>query len=132
TDEELARIHDVKYIDAVRNGGPGHGLDTPDNPVFPGMHEAAALVAGATLAAAESVWSGRSRRAVSIAGGLHHAMPDRASGFCVYNDPALAIARLLDLGAHRVAYIDVDVHHGDGVQEIFYTDPRVLTVSLHE
>lgn len=131
-DATLARIHNVKYIDAVKRGGPGFGLDTPDNPVFPGMHEAAALVAGATLAAAEAVWSGRARRAVNIAGGLHHAMPDRASGFCVYNDPAVAIARLLDLGAPRVAYIDVDVHHGDGVQEIFYAEPRVLTVSLHE
>jgi acetoin utilization protein AcuC len=116
----------------VRAGGPGYGLDTPDNPVFPGMHEASALVVGATVAAAEEVWSGRARRAVNIAGGLHHAMPDRASGFCVYNDPAAAIARLLDRGAERIAYVDVDVHHGDGVQEIFYDDPRVLTVSLHE
>jgi acetoin utilization protein AcuC len=69
---------------------------------------------------------------VNVAGGLHHAMPARASGFCVYNDPAIAITRLLDLGAERIAYIDVDVHHGDGVQEIFWNDPRVLTVSLHE
>ena len=128
----LTRVHERAYIEAVKRGGPGYGLDTPDNPVFPGMHEAAALVAGATLAAAEEVWSGRALRAVNIAGGLHHAMADRASGFCVYNDPAIAIARLLDLGATRIAYIDVDVHHGDGVQEIFYADPRVLTVSLHE
>jgi len=128
----LARIHEPSYIAAVRAGGPGHGLDTPDNPVFPGMHEASALVVGATVAAAEEVWSGRARRAVNISGGLHHAMPDRASGFCVYNDPAAAIARLLDRGAERIAYVDVDVHHGDGVQEIFYADPRVLTVSLHE
>src|SRR5690606_37926348 len=71
-------------------------------------------------------------RAVNISGGLHHAMPARASGFCVYNDPAIAIARLLDLGAQRVAYVDVDVHHGDGVQAIFWDDPRVLTISLHE
>jgi len=128
----LARIHEPRYIEAVRAGGPGFGLDTPDNPVFPGMHEASALVVGATVAAAEEVWSGRARRAVNISGGLHHAMPDRASGFCVYNDPAAAIARLLDRGAERIAYVDVDVHHGDGVQEIFYGDPRVLTVSLHE
>jgi acetoin utilization protein AcuC len=128
----LTRVHEPEYVAAVKRGGPGYGLDTPDNPVFPGMHEAAALVAGATLAAAEEVWSGRALRAINIAGGLHHAMPNRASGFCVYNDPAIAIARLLDLGATRVAYLDVDVHHGDGVQEIFYTDPRVLTVSLHE
>ena len=131
-DVALSRVHHADYVAAIKAGGPGYGLDTPDNPVFPGMHEASALVAGATLAAAEEVWSGRARRAVNIAGGLHHAMPDRASGFCVYNDPAIAIARLLDLGAERVAYVDVDVHHGDGVQEIFRTDPRVLTVSLHE
>jgi acetoin utilization protein AcuC len=71
-------------------------------------------------------------RAVNVSGGLHHAMPARASGFCVYNDPAIAIADLLSLGAQRIAYIDIDVHHGDGVQEIFADDPRVLTVSLHE
>jgi acetoin utilization protein AcuC len=131
-DERLRTVHTSAYIEAVRTGAHGHGLHTPDNPVFPHMHHASALVAGATLAAAEEVWSGRSRRAVNIAGGLHHAMPDNASGFCVYNDPAIAIARLLELGAERVAYVDVDVHHGDGVQEIFYDDPRVLTVSLHE
>ncbi|GIH13763.1 acetoin utilization protein AcuC [Rugosimonospora africana] len=108
------------------------GLTTPDNPVFAGMHEASALVVGATVAAAEAVWSGEVPHAVSVAGGLHHAMPDRASGFCVYNDPAIAIARLLERGAQRIAYVDVDVHHGDGVQEVFYRDPRVLTVSLHE
>jgi acetoin utilization protein AcuC len=128
----LSRVHRPRYIEAVRAGGPGYGLDTPDNPVFPGMHEASALVAGATLAAAEEVWSGRVRRAVNVAGGLHHAMPEQASGFCVYNDPAIAIARLLDRGVERIAYVDVDVHHGDGVQEIFYREPRVLTVSLHE
>jgi len=131
-DATLSRVHQAEYIAAVRAGGPGYGLDTPDNPVFPGMHEASALVAGATLAAAEAVWSGRAQRAINVAGGLHHAMPDRASGFCVYNDPAIAIARLLDRGVERIAYVDVDVHHGDGVQEIFYDDPRVLTVSLHE
>jgi acetoin utilization protein AcuC len=96
------------------------------------MHEASARVCGATIAAADAVWQGRATRAVNVAGGLHHAMPARASGFCVYNDPAVAIARLLDLGAERIAYVDVDVHHGDGVQQIFWDDPRVLTVSLHE
>src|SRR6185437_9431011 len=103
-----------------------------DNPVFAGMHAASALVAGATVAAAEAVWSGAERRAVNVAGGLHHAMRARASGFCVFNDPAIAIARLLALGAERVAYVDVDVHHGDGVQAAFYSDPRVLTVSIHQ
>jgi acetoin utilization protein AcuC len=96
------------------------------------MHEASALVTGASVIAAEAVWQGRSTRAVNISGGLHHAMRDRASGFCVYNDVAVGIQRLLDLGAERVAYIDVDVHHGDGVQAAFWNDPRVLTVSIHE
>jgi acetoin utilization protein AcuC len=130
-------VHRPDYLDAVRAAPDdpyftGYGLGTPDNPIFDGMHEASALVAGASLAAAEAVWRGEARRAVNVAGGLHHAMPDRASGFCVYNDPAVAIARLLDLGAERVAYVDVDVHHGDGVEQIFYDDPRVLTISLHE
>jgi acetoin utilization protein AcuC len=131
-DGTLERVHTPEYVAAVRTQAQGYGLRTPDNPVFPGMHESSALVAGATVAAAEAVWTGRTRRAVNVAGGLHHAMPDHASGFCVYNDPAVAIARLLDRGAERIAYVDIDVHHGDGVQEIFYRDPRVLTVSLHE
>ncbi len=133
----LTRVHTAEYLEVVKRastdpGVRGHGLGTPDNPVFPGMHETSALIAGATVAAAEAVWSGEVRRAVNVAGGLHHAMPGHASGFCVYNDPAIAIARLLDRGAERVAYVDVDVHHGDGVQAVFYDDPRVLTVSLHE
>ena len=136
-DETLCRVHDPDYVAAVKSapGDPllrGWGLNTPDNPVFNGMHESSALVVGATVRAAEAVWRGEARRAVNIAGGLHHAMPDRAAGFCVYNDPAIAITRLLDLGAERVAYVDVDVHHGDGVQEIFWSDPRVLTISLHQ
>src|ERR1700723_2225810 len=128
--EELELVHDPAYIDAVRQAGRDglanlrYGLGTPDNPVFAGMHEASALVAGATLAAA--------RHAVNIAGGLHHAMRRSASGFCVYNDPAIAISALLAAGAQRIAYVDLDVHHGDGVQAAFYHDPRVLTISLHE
>ena len=96
------------------------------------MHEAGALVVGATLAAARAVWTGEVEHAFNAAGGLHHAMPARASGFCVYDDPAVAIAWLLAQGAERIAYVDVDVHHGDGVQAIFCDDPRVLTVSIHE
>jgi acetoin utilization protein AcuC len=138
TDAELATVHDDDYIAAVRQAGrsllpdPQFGLGTPDNPVFEGMHEASALVAGATLAAAQAVWSQSALHAVSIAGGLHHAMRRSASGFCVYNDPAIAIRWLLAAGAERVGYVDVDVHHGDGVQAAFYDDPRVLTISLHE
>jgi acetoin utilization protein AcuC len=136
-DAALTRVHDPAYLQAVRSAPDdpffqGWGLGTPDNPIFDRMHEASALIAGASLQAAEAVWTGEARRAVNVAGGLHHAMPARASGFCVYNDPAVAIARMLDLGAQRVAYVDVDVHHGDGVQAIFWNDPRVLTVSLHE
>lgn len=136
-DATLTRVHDPAYLAAVRAAPDdpffqGWGLGTADNPIFEGMHEASALVAGASVNAAEAVWSGEALRAVNVAGGLHHAMPARASGFCVYNDPAVAIARLLDRGAQRVAYVDVDVHHGDGVQEIFWDDPRVLTISLHE
>ncbi len=136
--DELKLVHDPAYIDAVRQAGRDglgnltYGLGTPDNPVFPGMHEASALVVGATLAAARAVWRGEARHAVNIAGGLHHAMRRWASGFCVYNDPAIAISALLDAGARRIAYVDLDVHHGDGVQAAFYDDPRVLTISLHE
>jgi acetoin utilization protein AcuC len=131
---QLELIHDPRYITAVRTGAAdvGFGLGTPDNPVFAGMHEASALVAGATLAAAGAVWHSQAQHAVSVAGGLHHAMRGMASGFCVYNDPALAIRWLLDQGAEKIAYVDVDVHHGDGVEAAFYHDPRVLTISLHE
>jgi acetoin utilization protein AcuC len=136
-DTALTRVHRPDYVAAVRAAPDdpfftGYGLGTADNPIFAGMHDASALVAGASIRAAEAVWRGEARRAVNVSGGLHHAMPARASGFCVYNDPAVAIARLLDLGAQRIAYVDVDVHHGDGVQQIFYDDPRVLTISLHE
>ncbi|HEY2795961.1 MAG TPA: acetoin utilization protein AcuC [Micromonosporaceae bacterium] len=133
-DEALLSVHTADYLAAVRRGRPDprYGLGTTDDPVFPHMHEASALIAGATRAAAEAVWTGAAANAVNVAGGLHHAMPGSASGFCVYNDPAIAIKHLLDLGAERVAYVDVDVHHGDGVQAVFYDDPRVLTVSLHE
>ncbi|MER7002667.1 acetoin utilization protein AcuC [Dactylosporangium sp. NPDC000555] len=137
TDEMLATVHDPDYIAVVKAASTGRrismmGLGTADNPTFEGMHEAGALIAGATRRAAEAVWLGQADRGVSISGGLHHAMHDRASGFCVYNDPAVAIKRVLELGAERVAYVDIDVHHGDGVQDAFYDDPRVLTISLHE
>jgi acetoin utilization protein AcuC len=138
-DTLLQLVHDPDYVQAVRRVGAdpsrpdlAHGLGSPDNPAFAGMHEASALVAGATVAAARAVWTGDAEHAVSVAGGLHHAMPDAASGFCIYNDPAIAIAWLLEQGAQRVAYVDVDVHHGDGVERVFWDDPRVLTISLHE
>ncbi|SHF37955.1 acetoin utilization protein AcuC [Streptoalloteichus hindustanus] len=137
TDDELERVHTPGYLAAVRAAptagwDPGHGLGTGDNPVFDRMHEASALIAGGSIAAARQIVSGATRRAVNLAGGLHHAMADHAAGFCVYNDCAVAIAWLLDQGVERVAYVDVDVHHGDGVQAAFFADPRVLTVSLHQ
>jgi acetoin utilization protein AcuC len=96
------------------------------------MHDAAARIVQGTVDVAQAVWTGRAQHGVNFCGGLHHAMRDRASGFCVYNDLAVAIRWLLDHGAQRVAYVDVDVHHGDGVQSLFWDDPRVLTVSVHE
>jgi acetoin utilization protein AcuC len=139
SDDLLATVHEHAYIEAVQlvSKDPHRideslGLGTPDNPTFEGMHQASAHVVGASVEAARRVWSGESLHAANISGGLHHAMPGRASGFCVYNDVAAAIRWLLDQGAKKVAYVDVDVHHGDGVEAIFYDDPRVLTISLHE
>ena len=141
TRAELERVHDGAYIDAVTDighnvRGPfddyGWGVGLGDNPAFRNMHEATTLVCGGGIVAAERVWHGEADHSWYPAGGLHHAMPARASGFCVYNDPAVSIQWLLENGANRVAYVDVDVHHGDGVQGVFYADPRVLTISLHE
>jgi acetoin utilization protein AcuC len=134
SEEDLETVHDADYIAAVRAArpSPAFGLGTSDDPVFPGMHEASALVAGATLAAASAMFSGQAEHGINVAGGLHHAMRRAASGFCIYNDPAIAIKWLLRQGVEKIAYVDVDVHHGDGVQAAFYNDPRVLTISLHE
>lgn len=138
SDEELARVHHEGLIDAVRTASLDpqrldlrFGIGTSDTPAFAGMHEAAARVAGATLAAARAA-ANQNVHAVNLAGGLHHAMAAQASGFCVYNDIAVAIADLLEQGLTRIAYVDLDVHHGDGVQSIFWNDPRVLTISIHE
>ncbi len=144
-DEELiGRVHTAAYMAAVRRysaqpalaaafeagmWGLAHGGDTP---AFAGMHEAAVAVCGSSVTAARAVWEGRADRVLSVAGGLHHAFANKANGFCIYNDPAVAIQWLLENGAERVAYVDVDVHHGDGTQFIFYDDPRVLTCSVHE
>ena len=138
-DRLLGLVHDPAYVEAVKRAGDtprwaaeSHGVGTEDTPAFPRMHEVSSRYVGASVQSAEHIWSGRTQHAVSLAGGMHHAMPAAASGFCVYNDAAVAIARLLELGAERVAYVDVDVHHGDGVEAAFYDDPRVLTISLHE
>lgn len=133
-DELIERVHDPEYVAAVKAEVPNvaRGLGTSDDPLFANMHRASARVAGATVLAAQLVQSGEVEHAINLAGGLHHAMPDRASGFCVYNDIGVAIAWLLDQGVERIAYVDVDVHHGDGVQAMFHDDPRVMTISLHE
>lgn len=137
-EERLVTVHDPAFIEAVVRAGssgraePDFGLGTEDDPVFRGMHEASAHVVGASVEAFRQVWSGDSLHSANISGGLHHAMRDRASGFCIYNDVAVGIRWLLDQGVERVAYVDLDVHHGDGVERAFWDDPRVLTVSLHE
>lgn len=139
SDEQLVTVHDRDYIAAVRraSANPAEpnasvGLGTDDNPLFAGIHEASARLAGGTLAAAEAVLAGTALHAVNFGGGMHHAARGKASGFCIYNDTAVAIQRLLDGGVSRVLYIDVDAHHGDGTEAIFWNDPRVMTVSLHE
>lgn len=140
TPEEVLTIHTQPYYDAVAalSAGKGigwaqyeYGFGSSDNPPFPGMLEASLLYTGASLQAARMVSAGEVPRAFNMAGGLHHAMPDRASGFCIFNDPAIAIADLLKRHT-RILYLDVDAHHGDGVQAAFYDTPHVLTISLHE
>ncbi len=138
-DAVLLRVHEAAFLDAVRAASrdPGftdsaRGLGTSDDPVFPGMHEASARIAEGSRLAALAVLAGDVDHGINLAGGLHHAMAGTAGGFCVYNDAAVAIAELLAAGVERVAYVDIDVHHGDGVQAIFWDDPRVLTISVHE
>ena len=137
-DEELRWCHTQRYIEVVRRfseqpfGGPVAGIgEGGDDPPFAAMHEAGAMVAGGSLRAVEAILRGDVEHAFHPGGGLHHAMPDRASGFCIYNDPALAIARARK-ATLRVLYVDLDVHHGDGVQAIHASDPGVLTLSIHE
>ncbi|WP_104086331.1 acetoin utilization protein AcuC [Arthrobacter sp. GMC3] len=139
SEDELSAVHSRDYIAAVRRVGedptrsdPDRGLGTEDDPAFAGMHEASARLAGASLVATRAIISGTAVRAVNFGGGMHHASREKASGFCIYNDAAMAIMRLLDSGVSKVAYIDIDAHHGDGTQDIFWNDPRVLTISLHE
>jgi acetoin utilization protein AcuC len=137
--EEITRFHRRDYLDVLRAVSAGdwvphaarYGLGAGDNPIFPGLWEAAELVAGGSILAARLILDHEVERVFHFAGGLHHAMPDRASGFCYVNDAVLAIMELRrrDL---KVAYVDIDAHHGDGVQFAFYSDPRVLTISSHE
>ncbi|HUF08199.1 MAG TPA: acetoin utilization protein AcuC [Rhodothermales bacterium] len=138
-ESSLRAVHRPRFIEAVKAASEGQlfamsghfGLGTPDVPTFLGMHQASLGLCAGAVSAGRVVKSGASRRALQLAGGLHHAMPSAASGFCVYNDLGVLIWDLVQQGM-KVAYIDVDVHHGDGVQRMFYSDPNVLTVSLHE
>jgi acetoin utilization protein AcuC len=138
SDEDLLLCHTAAYVAAVRRlaadpWGPGEAGIGPggDNPSFAGMHDAGAMVAGGSMRAMEAVLRGDVEHAFHPGGGLHHAMPSRASGFCIYDDPALAIALARRAGL-RVLYIDLDVHHGDGVEAIHWDDPGVMTISFHE
>ncbi|MGI8929609.1 MAG: acetoin utilization protein AcuC [Candidatus Limnocylindrales bacterium] len=137
TDEELARLHSPEYIRTVRafsqdpDQSGAAGIGPGDCPSFEGMHEASAAVAGGSIDAVDRILAGEVEHAFNPGGGLHHATAARASGFCIYNDVALGVARARDAG-HRVLYVDLDVHHGDGTQALFWDDPQVMTVSVHE
>lgn len=139
TEEEALLFHTAGYLEVLRLADTGlwvpnlfsHGLGTSDNPVFPGVYEWGMRVAGGSIECAEEILAGRAQVAFNPAGGLHHAMPSRASGFCHINDAVLAIHALLK-EEKRVAYVDIDAHHGDGVERAFYTTDRVLTISIHQ
>ncbi len=138
THEDILSVHSDYYVRRVVALSDGesvpdsaeYGLGTPDNPVFPGMDEAARWLVGGALHGARMIDAG-ARRVLQLGGGLHHAQRNMASGFCIYNDLAIAMQWLTRRGLW-VAYVDVDVHHGDGVQQILYDDKRVLTMSFHE
>ncbi|MFX0017305.1 MAG: acetoin utilization protein AcuC [Promethearchaeota archaeon] len=142
--EEIERVHSSDYVDVVKKLSKNindrtvqpyvYGLGPGDNPIFKGMYEASALVCGASIKAAELVWNNNDIvHAFNPAGGLHHAYKNKASGFCIFNDIAVAIKYLKTLKKDiRIAYLDIDAHHGDGVQWLFYDDPKVLTISFHE
>lgn len=139
TDDEVLMFHSREYLDAVRSFGLGKSdlnpmafnFDAGDNPIYDGIYDAAIWSTGASLRAAELLTTGEIEAAYNISGGLHHAMPGYAYGFCVFNDPVIAIKQLVSRGM-RVAYVDIDCHHGDGVQYAFYDTDAVLTVSIHE
>jgi acetoin utilization protein AcuC len=135
----LTKVHTQTYVDAIKLASVtpdffdiDHGIGSTDVPRFDGMHAASTQVCAATFTVTQAVAEGNAIHGVNIAGGLHHAMPNKASGFCVYNDIAVSIQWLLDQGYERIAYIDVDAHHGDGVEQVFWDDPRVMTISIHE
>ncbi|WP_102026754.1 acetoin utilization protein AcuC [Salirhabdus sp. Marseille-P4669] len=141
TIEELKLVHDERFIEAVIASSNGQlkeqdaaefGLGTEDTPIFSGMHEAASLLVGGTLQAVDYVLEGKGQHALNLGGGLHHGFKRKASGFCIYNDAAIAIAYIRKHYNVKVLYVDTDAHHGDGVQWSFYDDPNVCTLSIHE
>jgi acetoin utilization protein AcuC len=141
---ELLMVHSENYVDIVQElshtsptlpwieAAGTYGLDSQDTPYFPGMHEVTSMVAGGSITAAELVMSGQKLHALHLGGGLHHALHNKGAGFCVYNDASIAIAYIQKHYQAKVLYIDTDVHHGDGVQWSYYTDPTVCTYSIHE
>ena len=139
TRADILTVHDEAYVQVVealdrgesRTDAESFGLGTPDNPIFPGMDQAARWLVGGALHGARLLMAGEASRVLQLGGGLHHAQRNRAAGFCLYNDLAVAIQAMVDHGWH-VAYLDIDLHHGDGVQNLFYESDRVLTISLHE
>jgi acetoin utilization protein AcuC len=135
----LEKFHGAEYLDALEKAGAGEfdlvmlsmGLGTGDCPVFEGLYDYAVLATGATVGGAEKIASGEAGIAFNPSGGYHHAHADRAAGFCYINDVVLGCMALAEAGK-RVLYLDVDVHHGDGVQEAFYERNDVMTISLHQ
>ena len=140
SDDDLLLAHDLAFVEAVkrasadpRDAEARFGIGSGDTPAFPEMHEAAALAVGGTMLALDAVLDDTAVRAFNPAGGLHHAHRGRAAGFCIYNDAAIAIEKATrDRPGLRVAYVDIDAHHGDGVEEAFLERPDVLTLSVHE
>ncbi len=138
--EDIALVHERSYLEVLKQLSEdpkgfsfSHGLGVADNPVFKGMFEAAAIQVGGTVLCCDAVARHETDRAFNMGGGFHHALPSRASGFCLMNDVAIGIRRLIEKhNFRRVMYVDIDVHHADGVEAIFADEPRLLNVSLHE
>ncbi|MCS7459415.1 acetoin utilization protein AcuC [Paenibacillus doosanensis] len=144
SEEQLRLAHSTDYIEAVKalsqeapqeawlKQAAKYGFDDEDTPMFKGMHEVTSLLVGASIRAVDEVMSGRTQHALHMGGGLHHALRNKAAGFCIYNDASVAIQHANNQYGARVLYIDTDVHHGDGVQWSFYSEPEVCTLSIHE
>ncbi|RKN86679.1 acetoin utilization protein AcuC [Paenibacillus ginsengarvi] len=144
TEEEILLVHTPEYVNEVKAlsepeptaqalaDSERFGLDTEDTPYFTGMHDITRQVAGGSIVASDIVMTGQADHALHLGGGLHHALPNKGAGFCVYNDASVAIAYIRKKYDVKVLYVDTDVHHGDGVQWSFYHDPNVCTLSFHE